>query len=87
MICSSCGEEMVPLRDLICASGTETCCVPCWNCPTCNEVQYLHNESEFDRWMDEYTDGVYFESDSDDVVEQEAKSLDKETLRLISTGV
>lgn len=81
MICSSCGEEMVPLRDLICASGTETCCVPCWSCPTCNDVVYLHSETEFDRWIDEFTDSVDF---GDIDLSQEIAKLDNRSRKLLA---
>jgi hypothetical protein len=49
-------EEMVPLKGLICALGTNTFCAPCWSCHSCGCVTYLQDEREFELWIAEYTD-------------------------------
>ena len=56
MFCKECLEEMVPLKGSICASGIDTCFLPCWTCPSCGFISYLHSETEFDKWIDEYTE-------------------------------
>lgn len=80
MFCSLCNEEMTPLKGSICASGVDTCCIPCWSCHTCGNVSYLHNEKEFDLWISEYTEGIYVDPSENLGL---FNDVDKDTLKLI----
>jgi len=80
MLCPYCNEEMIPLKGSICASGIDTCCVPCWSCHSCGSVSYLQDEKEFDLWLTEYTDGIYVDPDED----LGLYTVDDATLQLIN---
>jgi len=61
MICDSCGEEMVPNKDIVCPSGTDMCSAPSWYCRTCENLKFIHSDKEFDHWIEQY---VIFEDDN-----------------------
>ena len=83
MFCPHCKEDMVPIISMYSESSIETQFTPCWNCTECNEILFVQDEKEFDHWVYLYYHG-YTDLNTD---ENEIKDLDKETIKLISTGM
>lgn len=55
MLCDECEGEMVPRKDVVCPSGTDTCSAPSWYCDTCYNIKYVHSDKEFDNWIEQFT--------------------------------
>jgi hypothetical protein len=70
MICDSCGNEMVPHKDIICPSGTDMCSAPSWYCCMCANLKFVHSDKEFDHWIEQY---IIFEDD--DILEDKFSTI------------